>query len=67
MQYINPYELLNFSISNVENITAEKIRKAKTALFREIDLNRNEKNDIGFIEYRQMHLTKADCIKPLDD
>lgn len=48
------------------DIISTIIRKQKAALFREIDLNR-EDNGIGSVDFRGMQLTKADCIKPIDD
>lgn len=67
MQYTNPYELLNLSSTNLSDIDSICIKKAKTALFRQIDLNFNENNSIGFVEYRGLHLTKEDCKKIIDD
>lgn len=67
MNYINPYELLNLSSTNLSDIDSTRIRKAKTTLFHQIDLTINEQNSIGHIEYRGLHLTKADCIKIIDD
>ena len=67
MQYINPYELLNVSSSNLSDINAASIRKARTALFLQIDLNYNERNSRGYVDYRGMHLTREDCKKVIDD
>ena len=67
MKYINPYELLNLSSTNLSDIDSVNIRKVKTALFRQIDLNINENNSSGYVEYRGTHLTKEDCKKIIDD
>jgi len=67
MNYINPYELLNLSSTTLSDIDSAKIRKAKTALYHQIDLTISENNSIGHIDYRGIHLTKADCIKTIDD
>jgi len=67
MNYINPYELLNLSSTTLSDIDSVRIRKAKTALFHQIDFTINEHNSIGHIDYRGIHLTKADCIKIIDE
>lgn len=67
MTYINPYELLGINSTNLSDIDSARIRKAKTALFHQIDLAISEHNSIGHIDYRGIHLTKADCIKIIDD
>jgi len=67
MQYINPYELLNLSTGNSYDITSTNIRRARTALFHQIDLSISDNNSIGSITFRKIHLTKADCIKIIDE
>ncbi len=67
MQYINPYDLLNISATNISEIDSARIRKAKAALFLQIDLSFNDSSAIGQINYKGISLTKADCIKIIDE
>jgi hypothetical protein len=67
MQYINPYGLLNLSSNSLSDINSLSIRKARTALFIQIDLTVSESNNIGYIEYKGIHLTRTDCIKIIDE
>jgi hypothetical protein len=67
MNYINPYELLNINAENLSDIDSIIIRKARTTLFHKIDLSISDLDDIGHIEFRGLRLTKADCIKIIDE
>ena len=67
MNYINPYGLLNIPAINLSDINAASIKKARKSLFLQIDLTISIHNSIGHIDYREIHLTKADCIKITDE
>ena len=62
MQYINPFELLNFKKDDLSAIDTRLINKAKRKLLTEIELS-----DTNSIHHNRFELTKSDCIRAIDD
>ena len=62
MHYINPYELLKFTADNLSEIDSKAIIKEKKKLLQEIELS-----DTDSIIYSGIDVTKADCIRAIDD
>lgn len=62
MSYINPYELLGINSPSLSDIDSKTILKEKKKLLQEIELSDSES-----IEHNGIELTKADCLKAVDD
>lgn len=62
MSYINPYELLGINAASLSDIDSKSILREKKKLLQEIELS-----DSDSIEHNGVQLTKADCIKAIDD
>ncbi len=62
MTYINPFELLNFASENLADANSIWIKRAKKKLFAEIELSESDT-----ILYDNIHITKSDCNRAIDD
>lgn len=62
MQYINPFELLNLTADNLASVDSIAVSKAKRNLLNEIELDENNS-----IKHNGSELTKADCLRAIDD
>ena len=62
MQYINPFELLNITSNNLNEVSNIDIIKAKRKLIAEIELSDNHT-----FSYSGIELNKGDCLKAIDD
>lgn len=62
MQYINPYDLLNITILNLSDIDSKTLLREKRKLLHEIELS-----DTVSLSYEGIELTKADCIRAVDE
>ncbi|GAB2498858.1 alkaline phosphatase family protein [Algoriphagus taiwanensis] len=62
MVYINPIEILELSDTEVQDIDASLVKRAKRKLFADIDLSDN-----GHYEYHGQNLTKSDCERAIED
>lgn len=62
MQYINPFELLNLTADNLATVDSVAVSKAKRKLLAEIELSDNNS-----IRHNGYELTKADCLRAIDD
>lgn len=62
MNYINPYELLGINSTNLSDIDSKTVLKEKRKLLQEIELS-----DTDSIKHNGIELTKADCLKAVDD
>ena len=62
MNYINPYELLGISATNLSDIDSKTVLKEKKKLLQEIELS-----DTDSVKHSGIELTKADCLTAVDD
>lgn len=62
MQYLNPYELLKITAVNLFDVDSRSIIREKKKLLQEIELS-----DTASIAHNGIELTKADCIRAVDD
>ncbi|MEI9913131.1 MAG: hypothetical protein WDO71_27935 [Bacteroidota bacterium] len=62
MQYINPYDLLNITTLNLSDIDGKTVLREKRKLLHEIELS-----DTVSLNYEGIDLTKADCIRAVDE
>ena len=62
MQYINPYDLLSITILNLSDIDSKTVLREKRRLLHEIELS-----DTASLNYEGFELTKADCIRAVDE
>ena len=62
MSYINPYELLGITSTNLSEVDSRTILKEKKKLSQEIELS-----DTDSIIHNGIELTKSDCLRAIDD
>lgn len=62
MQYINPYDLLSITTLNLSDIDSKTVLREKRKLLHEIELS-----DTVSLNYEGLELTKADCIRAVDE
>ena len=62
MQYINPYDLLKITAINLSDIDSKTVLREKRKLLHEIELS-----DTVSLNYEGLELTKADCIRAVDE
>ena len=62
MNYINPYRILKINAANLSDIDDKTILKEKKRLFQEIELS-----DTISLNFEGIELTKADCIRAVDE
>lgn len=62
MNYINPYELLNLSSTDLSDIDSKTIIREKKRLFQEIALNGHD-----LITFKGIEITKSQCVTAIDE
>ncbi|MDE3236438.1 MAG: hypothetical protein KGO81_10825 [Bacteroidota bacterium] len=62
MSYINPYEFLGITSTNLSEVDSKTILKEKKKLSQEIELS-----DTDSIIHNGIELTKSDCLRAIDD